>query len=120
MHHVSLRKRPISDVTNCKISSHLLFTLRAAITLNVEMSSRKRKILTLEFSVGVITDVHSVPVPIETQDVCTNPYQSTICTPSMWVWMGVAAARDTSDERPPVLRPFLMGLRGGHKWEGLL
>ena len=44
-----------------------------AITLNVEMSSRKRKILTLEFSVGVITDVHSVPVPRETQDVRTNP-----------------------------------------------
>ena len=32
------------------------------------MSSRKRKILTLEFSVGV-TDVHSGPVPIETQDL---------------------------------------------------
>ena len=36
------------------------------------MSSRKRKILTLEFSVGV-TDVHSVPIPIENQDVGTNP-----------------------------------------------
>ena len=63
------------------------------------MSSRKRKILTLEFSVGV-TDVHSVPVPIENQDLRTNP--CTIRAPSMWVWMGVAAARDTSDERPPL------------------
>ena len=32
------------------------------------MSSRKQKILTLEFSVGV-TDVHSVPIPIENQDI---------------------------------------------------
>ena len=39
-----------------------------------------------------VTDVHSVP--IETQDLRTNP--------RMWVWMGVAAARDTSDERPPL------------------
>ena len=29
-------------------------------------------------------------------------YQSTIRAPSMWVWMGVAAARDISDERPPL------------------
>ena len=43
---------------------------------------------------GVITDVHSVPVPIETQDGRTNL--------RTWVWMGVAAARDTSDERPPL------------------
>ena len=35
------------------------------------MSSRKRKILTLEFSVRV-TDVHSVPVPI--QSVSQPPY----------------------------------------------
>ena len=52
----------------CKVG-----VLTVAITLSVEMSSRKRKILTLEFSVGV-TDlhsvpVHSVPVPIETQDL---------------------------------------------------
>ena len=38
------------------------------------LSSKKRKILTLEFSVGV-TDVHSGPVPIETQDLRTNPLQ---------------------------------------------
>ena len=93
MHHVSLRKRPISDVTNCKIS--LIGRVRteryvyaAAITLNVEMSSRKWKILTLEFSVGVITDVHSVPVPMETQYVRT--YQSTIRAHQVcgcgWVW----------------------------------
>ena len=46
--------------------------------------------MTLEFSVGV-TDVHSVPVPTYVP----------IHYPRMWVWMGVASARDTSDERPP-------------------
>ena len=35
---------------------------------------------------GVITDVHSVPVPIETQDVRTNPLSSD------HKYVGVAAA----------------------------
>ena len=63
------------------------------------MSSRKRKILTLEFSVGV-TDVHSVPVPIETQDVRINPPSAQgrngcgSCT--LWQLHVVAAARYTT------------------------
>ena len=46
------------------------------------MSSRKRKILTLEFSVGV-TDV---PVPIETQDLHTNPLSAHQVCGCGWVW----------------------------------
>ena len=49
------------------------------------MSSRKRKILTLEFSVGV-TDVHSVPVPIENQDLRTNPLSAHQVCGCGWVW----------------------------------
>ena len=51
---------------------------------------------------GVITDVHSVPVPIETQYVRTN----SLSAHQVWVWMGVTAARDTSDERPPLFYHF--------------
>ena len=49
------------------------------------MSSRKRKILTLGFSVGV-TDVHSVPVPIENQDLRTNPLSAHQVCGCGWVW----------------------------------
>ena len=49
------------------------------------MSSRKRKILTLEFSMGV-TDVHSVPVSIENQDVRTNPLSVHQVCGCGWVW----------------------------------
>ena len=49
------------------------------------MSSRKQKILTLEFSVGV-TDIHSVPVPRETQDLHTNPLSTHQVCGCGWVW----------------------------------
>ena len=130
--------RPLKSITCPSVSDqlatsqtvkHLLFALRgtclhcevcvhtAVITLNVEMSARKRKILMLEFSVGVITDVHSVPVPIETQDARTNPLSAYLvgvdgCGSCTW-YLGWETAS--------VLPPFLMGLvRGGRKWEGLL
>ena len=48
----------------------------------------------MEFSAGV-TDVHSV------QYRYLRTYQSTA---EYVVWMGVAAARDTSDERPPLFK----------------
>ena len=46
------------------------------------MSSRKQKILTLEFSVGV-TDVH---VPRENQDGRTNPLSAHQVCGCGWVW----------------------------------
>ena len=82
-----------------------------------ELSSRKRKILTLEFSVGVITDVHSVPVPIETQDVRTNPLSAhQVCgCGCVWQLHVIPPMRDRL-----CFTTIFTGLRGGCKWEGLL
>ena len=66
---------------------------------------------------GVITDVHSVPVPIKTQDIRTNPLSAHQVCGCGWVWQlhVIPRMRDRL-----CFTTILMGLRGGRKWEGLL